>query len=154
MLAFVSCCVGLRAPGPALSRRKVLALTATGMAPLPVVADVPPSSQDFLSIKLQGRRLKPAALEAVTAQYSEDFCAYLARWLICYEPSTARWWVDRQAEARDFETAQATRGTRFAISNDAKREARRRNSSTAATLPLSHPNPGARHTSCYALPSR
>ena len=66
----------------------MLALTAaTGVAPLPVLADVavvpPPSSQDFLSIKLQGGRLEPAALDAVKAFYSEDFCAYLARWLIC-----------------------------------------------------------------------
>ena len=128
MLAFFSCCVGLRA-GAALSRRQMLALTAaTGAAPLPTLADVP-SSQDFLSLKLQGRRLEPAALDAVKAFYSEDFCAYLARWLICYEPSTTRWWVDRQAEARDFESAQATRGTRFALSNDAKREVCYRSSS-------------------------
>lgn len=81
-----------------------------------------PSAEDFLSLKLQGKRLEPAALDAVKAFYSEDFCAYLARWLICYEPATTRWWVARQAEARAFESAQATRGTPFALSNDAKRE--------------------------------
>eukprot|EP00964_Phaeocystis_antarctica_P109225 scaffold73717_cov69-Phaeocystis_antarctica.AAC.2 len=144
MLALISCCVpGLRAPGPAaLSRRQVLALTAaTGVAPLPALADMAlappqPSAQDFLSLKLQGRRLEPAALDAVKAFYSEEFCAYLARWLICYEPATTRWWVAKQAEARDFESAQVTRGTPFALSNDAKREVRRRISSTAAILTL------------------
>ena len=129
MLGLIACCVGLRAPGPpVLSRRQVLALTAaTGVAPLPAaLADVAlapqPSAEDFLSLKLQGKRLEPAALDAVKAFYSEDFCAYLARWLICYEPATTRWWVARQAEARAFESAQATRGTPFALSNDAKRE--------------------------------
>ena len=129
MLGLISCCVGLRAPGPpVLSRRQVLALTAaTAVAPLPAaLADVAlapqPSAEDFLNLKLQGKRLEPAALNAVKAFYSEDFCAYLARWLICYEPATTRWWVARQAEARAFESAQATRGTPFALSNDAKRE--------------------------------
>ena len=143
MLALISCCVGLRAAGPAaLSRRQVLALTAaTGLAPLPALADMvlappQPSAQDFLSLKLQGRRLEPAALDAVKAFYSEDFCAYLARWLICYEPATTRWWVAKQAEARDFESAQVTRGTPFALSNDAKREVCRCISSTAAILTL------------------
>ena len=129
MLGLISCCVGLRAPGPpVLSRRQVLALTAaTAVAPLPAaLADVAlapqPSAEEFLNLKLQGKRLEPAALNAVKAFYSEDFCAYLARWLICYEPATTRWWVARQAEARAFESAQATRGTPFALSNDAKRE--------------------------------
>ena len=159
MLALISCCVpGLRAPGPAaLSRRQVLALTAaTGVAPLPALADMAlappqPSGQDFLSLKLQGRRLEPAALDAVKAFYSEDFCAYLARWLICYEPATTRWWVAKQAEARDFESAQVTRGTPFALSNDAKREVRRRISSTAAILTLTLAIRAARHPLTWSL---
>lgn len=137
MLIFVSAIGLLPAPPPrhearrtsaaVLSRRQLLALTIAGAAQLPAlpVLAAPDEARlrGFVSERQQGSKLKPAALSAVTDFYGEDFCAFLARWLIRYEPSTTRWWADKQADARAaFETAPSTKGTQFGHSNDARRQ--------------------------------
>ena len=81
------------------SRRAVLVaagLLATSTPPAPAAQ----SSRFFRS--LEETNVGRNALRAVEETYSPAFSAYLARFLINWEPSTVKWWEQQRSIAESF----------------------------------------------------
>jgi len=103
---------------PALAATPLLAGMRPAVAATPMVRSVPMellaiASADALPDSLwpkweplQSVDIGVRTFAAVQKQYPVNFVAYLTRCLVNWEPTTRRWWVQRQAEAAAFATAE------------------------------------------------
>ena len=100
----------MRDPGlQGYSRRAVLAsaLATASLVPCPrtsavaTTAELAPLTPRAWT-PLAGMSTGVGVLRSVEQQYSTTFAAYLARFLVNWEPVTRRWWEERLAESEAF----------------------------------------------------